>query len=140
MKHLSPPLNAIRSSTGLTWIDENGIVVAVANAHDVHTLNDAQENVRVITQLVEDTPKPLLIDMSKVKSMSRDARMFYAGPEPPKVITAVAMVTNSNIGKLVANFFISLTTQSLPTKMFTEFDAAKQWLMQFKAPVTNGQD
>lgn len=63
--------------------------------------------------------------------MSREARAYYAGTEPKKYITAVAILTKSSVGKAVANFFLSLTKPSLPTRMFTDFDEARKWLLQF---------
>ncbi len=131
MKKIVPPGDAIRSSTGLTWLDQSGIIIAVGNAHDLHTLNDAIENHLVISQLSKGIKRPFLIDMSKVKSMSREARAFYAGDETAKVISAVAILTYSNIGKIVANFFLSLSKPTLPTKLFTDYDEAKHWLSQF---------
>ena len=121
----------MRSSTGLTWLNENGIIIAVANEHETHTLKDAEENNRVTIILAQDIRRPFLIDMTKVKSMSREARAFYAGPEPMKALTAVAILTNSNMGKLVANFFLGLTKPQLPTRLFTDADAAIQWLSQY---------
>ena len=127
-----PPAHALRSATGLTWLDDSGIIIAVANPHDIHTLKDAEENQRIISLLAGDIKRPFLIDISNVKSMSREARAFYAGPEPPKTITAVAIVTNSNIGNLVGNFFISLTSPRVPTRMFSDPIQAQNWLQQFK--------
>jgi len=69
--------------------------------------------------------------MTKVKSMSREARAFYAGPETASVISAIAILTYSAVGKIVANFFLSLSKPILPTRLFTDYDEAQQWLMQF---------
>lgn len=128
---LTPPANAIRSSTGHTWIDEHGIIIAVADAQDIHTLEHAKESVAAIAALTQGVRRPFLIDMTNVKSMSREARAYHAGPEPAKVINAVAILTGSNIGKMIANFFISLTNPVLPTRMFTGVEDAKQWLLKY---------
>lgn len=126
------PHHAVSSASGLTWLDDSGIIIAVGRNHAIHTLEHALENQRVNEILANGVRRPFLIDMTDVKSMSHEARAFYAGPEPPKVITAVAILTNSNIGKVVANLFMTLTHPVLPTKMFTSFELAKEWLMQYK--------
>lgn len=128
---LVPPKNATNSSTGLTWLDKSGIIIAVANEHELHTLKDAQENHAITMALSHGIRRPFLIDMTKVKSMSREARAFYAGPEPSKALNAVAIVTHSNIGKLVANFFLGLTKPQLPTRLFTNTDSAIKWLLPY---------
>jgi hypothetical protein len=131
MEAITPPPNAIASSSGLTWIDANGVIIAQAYPHELHTLEHALENQRVNEMLAGGIRRPFLIDMTKVKSMSKEARAFYAGPEPAKILKAVALLTKSNFGRLVANFFISLTTPSIPTRMFLSYAEAYEWLAQF---------
>lgn len=125
---LNPPNNFITSSSGKTWLNDDGIIIAVADEQEYHTLEQAKENTAITLTVANGKRRPFLIDMSKVKSMSRDARVYYAGTEPVKAITAVAILTNSNVGKMVANFFIGLTHQHLPTKMFTDINEAINWL------------
>lgn len=137
MAGLVPPSHAIVTSSGHTWLDDDGIIIAVGSDHQLHTLDHAIENTRTNAKLVGSIKRPFLIDMNKVKSMSREAREYYAGPEPKKSITAVAILTSSSVGKAVANFFLLLTKPSVPTRMFTDFDEAKAWLLQYKH---NAQD
>jgi hypothetical protein len=137
MAGLTPPSHAEITSSGQVWLDEDGIIIAVGSSHQLHTLEHAVENTNVNARLVGNVRRPFLIDMNKVKSMSREAREYYAGPEPKKVITAVAILTNSSVGKAVANFFLLLTKPSVPTRMFTDFDEAKSWLMQYKESVSD---
>jgi hypothetical protein len=135
MKEITPPPHAVKSDTGLTWLDEErNVVIAIASPHELHSLDQAIENHRIISGLVLGVRRPFLIDMSKVKSMSREAREFYAGPVPTQSLLATAIVTNSNIGKIVANFFIGLTKPSMPTRMFTDYETALEWLEQYKNP------
>lgn len=132
VKSLQPPKNAVESSSGYTWLDDDGLIIAVASSHQLHTLEHALENHKINMELAAGKPRPFLIDMSLTKSMSKDARAFYAGSEPTKAITAVAILTQSNLGKTVANFFLKLTKQTLPTQMFTDYHEAKIWLSKFK--------
>ncbi len=129
-----PPPHALHSSSGLTWLDEDGIIMAVGAPQELHTLEHAMENHEINMKLAGGIKRPFLIDMTRVKSMSNEARKFYAGPEPQKILTAVALLTQSNFGKLVANFFIGLAKPALPTRMFTDLQEARSWLLQQHKP------
>lgn len=126
------PSFAIATASGFTWLDEDGIIIAVGSDHQLHTLEQAIENTKVNAELAGAKRRPFLIDMNQVKTMSSEARAYYAGPEPTKSVTAVAIVTNSSVGKLVANFFLRLTTPLLPTRLFTDVEEAKKWLLDYR--------
>lgn len=134
---LNPPQNCIVTSSGKTWLNDEGIIIAIAATQEYHTLAAAKENTAINLKIAGGIRRPFLIDMSNVKSMSREARVYYAGNEPLKAITAVAILTNSNVGKMVANFFIGLTQQLMPTKMFTDVNEAIKWLSAFKIDQKN---
>ena len=126
------PPQALETSSGFTWLDQDGIIIAVGSSHQIHTLDHAKENTKTNAVLAGGLRRPFLIDMNKVKSMSKEAREYYAGPEPKKSITAVAILTKSSVGKAVANFFLLLTQPTIPTRMFTDFKDAKEWLLKYK--------
>jgi hypothetical protein len=132
LAELTIPPYAVATSSGFTWLDEDGIIIAIGSSHQLHTLEHAIENTKINAELAGAVRRPFLIDMNKVKTMSREAREYYAGPEPRKSITAVGIVTNSSVGKAVANFFLLLTKPSVPTRMFTDVKEAKEWLLQYK--------
>lgn len=135
MKEITPPSHAVKSATGLTWLDEErNVIIAIASSHELHSLEQAIENHKIIGEIANGVRRPFMIDMSKVRSMSREAREFYAGPVPAKSLLATAIVTNSNIGKIVANFFLGLTKPSMPTRMFTDYESALAWLKQYQNP------
>jgi len=126
------PPHALETSSGFTWLDDNGVIIAVGSSHQLHTLDHAIENTKIIAAIAGGIRRPFLIDMTKVKAMSKEAREYYAGPEPKKNITAVAIVTRSSVGKAVANFFLLLTKPSVPTRLFTELNEALEWLLRQK--------
>ena len=126
------PSHALETSSGFTWLDEDGIIIAVGSSQPIHTLDNAIENTRLNASLAGAKRRPFLIDMNKVKSMSKPAREYYAGPNPQKTISAVAIVTSSLVGKTVANFYLLLAKPSLPTRVFTDFTEARAWLMKFR--------
>lgn len=77
---------------------------------------------------------PVCIDISKVKKVTRDARVFMSSPEANEGVTAAAIIAPNGFAKALANFFIrvNLMKPIVPTKMFANLEEASKWLEQFK--------
>lgn len=95
-------------------------------------LTDAQENVAALAALGGGKRSRVLIDMRGVRSQSRESRQYFAGPEAEKATRAVALMIGSPVSRVLANFFLRLTPQRIPTSLFTSEDAAIAWLMGFE--------
>lgn len=78
--------------------------------------------------------KPLLIDITKVKKISREARLYLSSAESNEGLTAAAIIAPNGFAKALANFFIrvNLINPMIPTKMFTSEKEALKWLEQYK--------
>jgi hypothetical protein len=97
------------------------------------TLADAQEAMRVHTLLRAGRPCAVFVDMRHLKSQDRDARQFYGSPDIAHAAPAVALLVGSRVSQLIANFFISVTKTSVPTRLFTDESEALAWLKGFQA-------
>lgn len=135
---LTPPPHAVITPSGPVWLSEDGIIVTITMAH-TQTLADAKENIQYNKRVAAGIPRPLLVDMSRVRSMSKDAREEYVKKDDSPLVTAVALVTNSNISRMVGNFFIGLTQSYVPVKLFTEPEKAREWLLQYIVSNNAGQ-
>lgn len=129
--YLAPPSNALQSSTGPIWLNEDGIIITLNNFVPLDEEN-AIENLKLTKQLAGEVPRPLLVDVSNVRNMSKEARVKYSSPENKSFITSVALVTTSNVGKMIGNLFIAFDKHSVPIKIFTELNSACSWLLQHK--------
>lgn len=129
---LVPPADARPTASGSVWVNQDGIIIAVGITHDIHTLEHARENIKVIGELSNGKRLPLLVDMTLVKAMSRDAREYYGGPEPEKYVCAAAYITNSTVGMIVANFTMNLVAHRVPTRLFKDSGSALKWLMKYR--------
>lgn len=69
--------------------------------------------------------------MRDIKSMDREARRFFAGPECAKAESAAALVIGSPITKAIGNFFLGLNKPIIPTRLFTNEADAIVWLKTF---------
>src|SRR6185503_17226828 len=94
--------------TGQVWLDGEGIVHAVVHAHAELGLEDAREWVRLTGLAGAGQRRPVLVDFGRMKTMSREARLHFAGPECSSVELAAALVVASPIAKAIGNFFLGL--------------------------------
>jgi len=117
--------------TGRVWLDDDGIVHADIKAHAELGLDDAHEWMRQIGIASTGKPRPVLVDYGRLKSISRDARRYFASPAVEPAPTATALVITSPIGRAIGNFFMGLNKPDTPTKLFTDQATATDWLRSF---------
>jgi len=72
----------------------------------------------------------MLVDVTHSMESTRETR-DYVAEEFPKYVKALAMVSDSALGKMLANLFFTLKKQPYPAKMFNNEQDAKTWLKQY---------
>ncbi len=121
------------STQKLYWDEENQIVFG--ECFDmIHSQGKAKENIdaqeRVRDRLGKEKTR-VLVDMRAIKSISRDAREYYANERTASIQRATALVIESPLSRVIANFFMGLNRPLTPTRMFTDVDEAIEWLQSF---------
>ncbi len=96
-------------------------------------LSDAQEVIRAIGSLCDGVRRPVLVDLRGLRSMTRECRKHFAGPETADAEAAVALLVVSPIARAMGNFFMGLNKPLLPTRLFTAEPEALTWLRGFVA-------
>lgn len=91
-------------------------------------LDAAKANSKVVNDLYVDKKFPLLIDITEIHSITKDARSHFSVKNRETNINSFALVSNSELGKIVANFFFSINNTGVPARMFTNEDKAVKWL------------
>jgi hypothetical protein len=122
----------IRIRTGACRLDADGIFHITFDPGAQETLADAQEAMRAHTLLRAGRPCAVFVDMRQLKSQDRDARQFYGSPDIASAAPAVALLVGSRVSQLIANFFVSVTKTSVPTRLFTDEAEALAWLRGFQ--------
>jgi len=69
---------------------------------------------------------PVLADIRKLKSMTREARKHYS--TAISLVSAIALLASSPATQVIANFFLGLNRPNVPTQMFTDEEKAVAWL------------
>jgi hypothetical protein len=72
----------------------------------------------------------ILADVTFSTPNDKTTREFVA-IELPKIVVALAMVSASPLGRMVANLFFSLKPTPYPAKMFSTENEATEWLQQY---------
>jgi len=113
-----------------TWFDENGILYSVYKKDKKRSLEETISTIEEFKKQLNGKKVCLLADVTHSGESSREVR-DYAAKELPKVIKAIAMVSDSALGKMLANLFLTLKAQPYPTKVFDNETSAKEWLKQY---------
>lgn len=113
--------------------EESGIVHVLFKPHIVNVgLAFSKNYVKERFKVLQETTKPVLVDVNKAKSIDKDARDYLAGEEASKYISAGALIVHSMAAKFGGNFFLTVNKPPFPTKLFTNKEKAVQWLSLFK--------
>jgi hypothetical protein len=121
----------VDSPSQLIWLDAEGILHADGKPQSVITLEEAETVVRHIRAAANGIRRPILVDLTGLKSISREARAYFAGPETAEVESAAALIVTSPMSKAIGNFFMGLNKGLMPTRLFTSPVLALEWLRQY---------
>ncbi len=126
-------LKAETSTQKLYWDSENEIVWGELFGDQV-TGKLARENVDAQERVRDDLNKAkirVLIDMTSVTEMSKEARDYFANERTASIQRATALLIGSPVSRVIGNFFMGLNKPISPTKLFTDPGKAIQWLHTF---------
>ena len=121
------------STQKLYWDSENEIVWGEVCA-DLKTEEHARENVDAQERIRDSLNKAktrVLIDMTRVTEISKEARDYFANERTASIQRATALLTDSPVSRVIGNFFMGLNKPISPTRLFTDPHKASQWLHTF---------
>lgn len=74
---------------------------------------------------------PCCMDFTQVQNVSKQAREYFGGPDAAKNLKALAVITNSPVGKVIGNFYMALNRPQFPFHIFNSKQKAYSWLKDF---------
>ncbi len=116
--------------TSSFWFDEDGILYSLSKKSPPQSLEETVKLMNDFREIIGSKKICMLIDVTNTTETTREVRE-YAALEFPKFVKAIAMISGSALGGMLANLFFSLKSQPYPTKMFKDEEEAKQWLKQY---------
>jgi hypothetical protein len=131
MKEAKMENEVIITRTAKVRLGEDGIFRVIVLPKVEMTLADAKESIATVLKISKGKKLPLLVDSRNIKSMEREARVYYAGEEGRKSVSACALLIGSPVSRVIGNFFMGLNKPLVPTRLFTSETEAIEWLRRF---------
>ncbi len=127
-----PPLHAklIEFKTSTMWFDEYGILCSIAKKVPQQTVEEAKQTMEEFRKITGGKKVCMLSDSTDSAPINKELR-DYVAEVLPEIALAVAIISRSAVGKMVANLFFSIKKQPYPVKMFNDELEAKEWLKQY---------
>jgi len=110
------------------WLDDEGFLRGECFEDVESTLEDAREALRAQEVIAAGVRRPVLMDISKIRSISREARQLLASPAASAWSTRLALVVASPLSRAIGNFFLGLNRLVIPTRLFSTPEDALAWL------------
>lgn len=124
---MDQPPREIITRTERIWLQDD-VVRCVVLPTASHTLADARENDEAVTSLTGGRRLPMLLDTRASRGLDRDARLYYVRPEAARQLAGLAMLIDSQIGRILGNFFMTVNKPPFPLRLFTSEADALIWL------------
>jgi hypothetical protein len=91
-------------------------------------LEEARSAIAQLEALTGGVRAPLLVDARAMGPYDRDARRAFV--RHGDLVTAVAILVENPLGRLMANFFLAVSRPVAPTRLFETEDEALAWLKE----------
>jgi hypothetical protein len=128
------PEGAIQTRSAYVWLGRDGIIRIRPHSRQREDLADAMANVSAVAKVGQGARRRLLVDLSDAGPQSSEARDHYMSPESKKNITAMAIVTASMLGRIIANLIQGSNRSSVPVRLFASEAEALRWLEDQELP------
>lgn len=117
---------------GRFWLDEQGFVrcEVLPDTDQSYDIDDAKAFLAAIASVAEGKRALVLADMRGVTAVARPARLHLSSAKAGEVVSAVALVVESRVSKIIGNFFMTVNAPPFPTRMFVTVEEARNWLLQ----------
>jgi hypothetical protein len=125
-------LNGISTRTASFYLDENDILIVSVHPGIRIDYEDATDNALVVKNLTRGLPVLKLVDSTKPWTIDKKAAKLVASKEVREKTIARAVVKSSALSALILNFFTGLTTPKVPTRVFSDYDEAYEWLLSYR--------
>jgi hypothetical protein len=112
----------------ITYRLPEGIIRTEAKPGIDIVLGYAIENSLIVNELCRGRKHPLLIDLKHLKSITPQARAYFSARDRESDINAFGFVIHSAFQRMVGNIFIQFNNPPVPTRLFTDENAALDWL------------
>jgi hypothetical protein len=117
----------IKIRSGFIFIDEDDIFIAKFNGNHKLEKTDIIEIIELYNTMSKSKPMLSLTIAGEFTSVTTEARVY--AEKNASISIAEAFVVNSIAQRLLIIIYIKLQRKKHPTKVFTNTESAKKWLL-----------
>ena len=114
---------------GKMWLGEDHIIRVVYNEGLEVALEEARQTSLALRELSQGVAMPVLVDARRVKSISREARSYFATREVTQMVGAVAALSSPMI-RMLATLYVNLNRPPFEIRYFTSEAEGLRWLKE----------
>lgn len=118
----------VSTESALVWVAGDGVIRHVVVEGSELELHHAKANLRALVRATQGTRRPMIADLRKIRSATREVREYYASQDAAEVVSAVAILIESPVSRVIGNFFMKLNRPLYPIQLFSVEDKALEWL------------
>lgn len=127
-----PVFNRIETSTIFMEIKDEVLYIIVKKDADLD-IDEVKEAVEARKKLQGNKPILTLVDNRELWQLTKEANRYSASVEVATLSKAMALLSETSLAaRMIANFFIKVNKQHVPTKMFKSEEKALKWLNSFR--------
>jgi hypothetical protein len=116
--------------TAVVELDDRGVLTVRIRSGMQQTLVDAEQNLGAALLERGGQRRPLLIDIREGQPLTAEVRHYYSGQVLVSGFTALALVVRATpLGRTIGNVYLRVAKPGIPTQLFSDVSAAKEWLM-----------
>jgi hypothetical protein len=121
------------TKTAIIELQDEGLLVVTIRDGAVQLLPDAEQNLGAALIERGGKRRPLLIDIRKAVPLTADVRHYYSGQVLVTGFTALGLLVDASpFGIMMGNIYFRVARPGIPTRLFTEAGAAREWLMEHR--------
>ncbi|MCM4167371.1 hypothetical protein KCTC52924_02953 [Arenibacter antarcticus] len=124
--------SSIENECARLWI-ENGILYFTYKENVVIRLEEVIRIVADRLKLQQGKPFPILCNTIGIKTMEKDARLYFA-TEGSKLTIAVALISDNPLSQILTNMYVVGGLPSAPTKIVANEKEGLEFLSGFTSP------
>lgn len=109
------------------WFDKTGILCMTYKKGVQRNMEETRITFDGLQRMAEGKKICILADVSQASESSKEIRDFSA-TRLPLFVKAIALVSSSPVGRMIANLLIGTAKLSYHIKVFGSEQDAKQWL------------
>lgn len=122
--------NIVDTATSYYWYDEDGILCTINKKTAPLPVEEIEKVFYDFIAATGDQKVCMLMDVTHSPHSTKETRQF-AARELPRILKALAMVSRSAMGRVLANMFLAIMRPPYPVKMFSNEHDAKDWLRKY---------